>query len=93
MRGSRVIIGFLAVAVSGLALAGVAEAQNQACTWYVQTSTNQQRDNEQKGCKFTGPEWSSDQKVHAAFCERNPPDVWKKIAKDRQTKLDGCVKK
>ncbi|KAB2848864.1 MAG: hypothetical protein F9K44_09650 [Hyphomicrobiaceae bacterium] len=92
MRGSRIIIAMLALSSAGF-MGGQALAQNQACIWYVQTSTNQQRENEQKGCKFAGAEWSSDQKVHAAFCERNPPDVWKRVAKERQTKLDGCKKK
>jgi hypothetical protein len=81
----------IAAALAGLALgAGAAQAANPACNWYVQTSAKQQQENMRKGCNFRGAEWSSDVSAHAAFCERNAPEVWKGVAQRRQKQLEGC---
>lgn len=79
--------------LGGLTLSGLANAANPACQWYVQTSAKQQQENMQRACGLKGPEWSTDTKVHAAYCESHAPEDWKSLAQKRQQALDGCAKK
>jgi hypothetical protein len=77
--------------VATVMLATGAQAQAN-CDWYAKTSLQQQQENEQKKCGFTGPTWSTDLKAHMTWCTTANPDLWKAEAQKRQQMLAGCKK-
>lgn len=83
---------FAAAIVIGLGSASVAHAQ-QSCDWYAKTALQQQQENEQKKCGFTGPSWSTDLRAHQAWCASQPPEAWKAEAQKRAQQLQACPKK
>lgn len=86
----RLIAALCAVAL--VAVAGPAtEAAAQAnCDMYGKLAIQQQQENEEAGCGFTGDEWSSDLKRHIDWCGGVPPDQWKVELQNRQQALDTC---
>lgn len=90
MRGaaSAVILGLLALGAAG---AGAPSAHAQAnCEMYGKLAMQQQQQNVQEKCGFTGPEWSPDLKAHIAWCGGVGPDRWKSELQKRQKQLDAC---
>ncbi|MEO0728884.1 MAG: hypothetical protein AAFR23_00440 [Pseudomonadota bacterium] len=76
----------VAIAVSA---ASPAFAQAQ-CATYGKLSLQQQRENTQKNCKFSGPSWSSDLKKHIKWCATVGPDQWKTELQKRAKMLNEC---
>ncbi len=76
---------------SAIAVPATASAQAN-CDWYAKTSLQQQQENEQKKCGFSGPTWSTDLKAHMTWCTTANPDLWKAEAQKRQQMLTGCRK-
>ena len=64
------------VALGSFAATTPAAAQAN-CATYAKLALQQQRENEQKSCKFDGPSWSSDLRKHQAWCASVGPDLWK----------------
>jgi hypothetical protein len=92
MSIKRFTILTVAVAMGVAGLVTAAHAQ-QSCDWYAKTALQQQQENEQKKCGFTGPAWNSDLKSHQAWCASQPPDAWRSEAQKRAKQLEGCAKK
>lgn len=89
--GSAWAIGLLAIGVAGL---GAPRAHAQAnCEMYGKLAMQQQQQNVQEKCGFTGPQWSPDLKAHIAWCGGVGPDQWKSELQARQKQLDGCKAK
>jgi hypothetical protein len=85
-------LGALTLSLAGaIALPATASAQAN-CDWYAKTSLQQQQENEQKKCGFTGPAWSTDLRAHMTWCTTANPDLWKAEAQKRQQMLAGCKK-
>jgi hypothetical protein len=77
-------------ALSGVLGLGNGAMAQEDCSWYALTSAKQQQENEAKGCGLSGDGWTTDIKIHTAWCESVPPDQWRKAVADRQKQLDGC---
>ena len=93
MRGMRSAwaIGLLVICAIGAA-APRAHAQAN-CEMYGKLAMQQQQENVQEKCGFTGPQWSPDLKAHIAWCGGVGPDQWKSELQARQKQLDGCKAK
>lgn len=63
------------------------------CDWYVKTALEQQQRNLKLKCNLSGPEWSADKGVHAAWCSNVGPDVSRNMAKKRDLELTLCASK
>lgn len=87
--GLAVLLGLAVYAVG--ATSDIALADN--CKWYGTTALRQQKRNEQLKCGFTGPQWHSNLADHIAWCTRQPPDVWKASARERDQMLAQCEKR
>jgi hypothetical protein len=74
------------------AYAGSAAAQAN-CDMYGKLAMQQQQQNAQDKCGFSGPQWSPDLKAHIAWCGGVGPDQWKNELQQRQKQLDGCKAK
>lgn len=70
-------------------LATVAHGQAN-CETYGKLAIEQQQENIDAKCGFTGPEWSPDLKAHLAWCGSVGPDQWKAELQKRKQKLDAC---
>ncbi len=53
----------------------------------------QQQENADNKCGYTGPQWSPDLKAHIGWCGGVGPDQWKAELQTRQQKLDACKSK
>lgn len=83
---------FLGVTVYAIgAMSETASANN--CNWYGTTALRQQKRNEQLRCGFTGAQWHSNLAEHIAWCSRQPPEVWKASARERDQMLATCEKR
>lgn len=87
--GLAILLGATVYAVG--AVPDAAFANN--CQWYGTTALRQQKRNEQLKCNFTGPQWHSNLGDHIAWCSRQPPDVWKASARQRDQMLAQCEKR
>lgn len=78
-----------------LAAAGmVSEAAAQAdCATYGKLAVQQQQENVEAKCGFSGPEWSPDLKAHMDWCGGVGPDQWRSLLQKRQQQLDACKAK
>lgn len=78
-----------------LAAAGLASgAQAQAnCDTYGKLALQQQQENVDGKCGFTGPAWSPDLSAHMAWCGSVGPDQWKIQLQTRKQQLDACKAK
>jgi hypothetical protein len=93
MRAPR---SYSAVCLSALlGAAGVAPgAHAQAnCETYGKLALQQQQENTEAKCGFSGPEWSPDLKAHIAWCGSVGPDQWKVQLQKRKQQLDACKAK
>lgn len=81
--------GGLAV-LAGLVALGSGAAAQADCETYGKLALQQQQENAELKCGFTGPEWSPDLKAHVAWCGGVGPDQWKAQLQARKQKLDAC---
>ena len=83
--------GTMAAAITIAMLAGGTAARaDEDCNWYALTSAKQMQQNQSKNCGLKGEGWSTDQAVHAAYCQSVPPDEWRKAVEDRKKQLQTC---
>jgi hypothetical protein len=88
MPSSRTIkTAAMAIAVVGASLFGAVSAHASGCATYGKLSLQQQRQNEQKNCGFSGPSWSSDLRKHIQWCSSVGPDQWKAELQKREKML------
>ena len=92
MRAPRT---FAAVCLSAFAVGALASgAHAQAnCDTYGKLALQQQQENVEGKCGFSGPEWSPDLKAHIAWCGGVGPDQWKSQLQKRKQQLDACKAK
>lgn len=84
--------GCLAALVYAAGLSSGASAQAN-CDTYGKLALQQQQENVESKCGFTGPEWSPDLKAHVAWCGTVGPDQWKAQLQSRKQQLDACKAK
>lgn len=82
-------LGVLAALAGVAGLASDASAQAN-CDTYGKLALQQQAENVELKCGFTGPEWSPDLKAHVAWCGTVGPDQWKVQLQTRKQQLDAC---
>ena len=93
MPALRLTAAACLTAVLGTAgLASGASAQAN-CDMYGKLALQQQQENVEAKCGFTGPEWSPDLNAHVAWCAAVGPDQWKAQLQSRKQQLDGCKAK
>lgn len=80
------------VALAGAGLASEARAQ-ASCDVYGKLALEQQQENVELKCGFSGPAWSADLKAHVAWCATVGPDRWKAELQARKQQLDACKAK
>ena len=86
------LAGARCAAVVFATAAGVAQAVAQAnCEMYGKLAIQQQQENEERRCGFTGDEWSADLKRHVDWCGGVAPDRWRVELQKRQQALDACA--
>ncbi|WP_439543646.1 hypothetical protein [Hyphomicrobium sp.] len=98
MRFPRLTISACQISGCMLALAGAIAlspgARAQAnCDMYGKLAMQQQQENAEHKCGFSGPQWSPDMKAHISWCGGVGPDQWKAELQARQQKLDACKSK
>ena len=91
MPQSRALTGF-AVLTGTVVFASGASAQAN-CDTYGKLAIQQQQENVQLKCGFSGPEWNPDLKAHIAWCGSVGPDRWKVQLQQRKQQLDACKAK
>lgn len=89
-RSSAVACFTALVSVAALATGAGAQAN---CDTYGKLALQQQQENVEGKCGFSGPEWSSDLKAHVAWCGTVGPDQWKVQLQKRKQQLDACKSK
>lgn len=89
----RLVVARCAVAAVTLAALASPAAAQANCDMYGKLAVQQQQENEDGGCGFSGDEWSSDLKRHVDWCGSVPPDEWKVELQERQQALDTCKAK
>lgn len=60
-----------------VAFAAPVDAQQQNCVQYGQLALEQQQENLQRNCGFTGPSWSDNLRGHMAWCGTVGPAEWR----------------
>jgi hypothetical protein len=93
MRFTRLTIsaGFTALVATAVA-SSAAQAQAN-CETYGKLAMQQQQENADNKCGYTGPQWSPDLKAHISWCGGVSPDEWKAELQTRRQKLDACRSK
>ncbi len=79
----------LSALVLGMVMAAPASAEED-CSWYAQTSAKQEQENAAKACGLKGDGWSTDLKLHEAYCLGVAPDQWRTDVQTRQADLVKC---
>ncbi len=93
MRTPRLSLTAYLAALAGVAgLASQASAQ-ATCDTYGKLALQQQQENVEFKCGFSGPEWSPDLKAHIAWCGSVAPEQWKVQLQTRRQQLDTCKSK
>jgi hypothetical protein len=92
MRFTRLTISACLTAFAATAVASAAHAQAN-CETYGKLAMQQQQENADNKCGYTGPQWSPDLKAHIGWCGGVGPDQWKAELQTRQQKLDACKSK
>jgi hypothetical protein len=92
MSTLRFSAGSLAL-LAGLMGLGSGAAAQANCDTYGKLAIQQQQENAEAHCGFTGPEWSPDLKAHIAWCGTVGPDQWKVELQKRKQQLDACKAK
>jgi hypothetical protein len=93
MRKIRTIAAYSLVATAasaGFVQPGLAV---EGCDAYGRLALQQQKDNEQLKCGFSGREWSSDLKAQIAWCQSVGPQDWQEMLKKRNKMLEECRSK
>lgn len=87
---SKTLLKVVLLAGMAVTSGSLAASADEDCNWYALTSAKQQQQNEAKACGLNGDGWTTDLKVHVAWCESVSPDEWRKAITDRQAELDKC---
>lgn len=82
-------LGCLSALAGAAGLASNASAQAN-CETYGRLAIQQQQENVENKCGFSGPEWSPDLKAHVSWCGSVGPDQWKAQLQKRKQQLDAC---
>lgn len=78
----------LAATLAFVAIGGTVQvAEASGCATYGRISLQQQRENEQRSCGFSGPSWSADLRKHVQWCNSVGPDQWKAQLQQRAKML------
>ncbi len=86
-RSLRRPIGFVVAAITLTAsMAGTAHAQAN-CAMYGKLAIQQQKENLQRNCGFSGVAWSTDLRGHIAWCAKVGPAQWKAELQRRASML------
>lgn len=92
----RIIAGlcacFAIAALTAVAVPRDASAQT-GCDDYGRLALQQARENEQRKCGFTGPDWSTDLKGHVAWCATVGPAQWRAALQRRAQMLATSCKR
>jgi len=84
----------LGAAVLGAATSLPIAAHAQAnCEMYGKLALQQQQENVNEKCGFSGPEWSPDLKAHIVWCGSVGPEAWRAQLQKRKQQLDACKAK
>lgn len=73
--------------------AGTVPHAQASCDVYGRLAVQQQQENAELKCGFSGTEWSPDLKAHLAWCASVGPDQWKAELQKRKQQLDACRSK
>ena len=92
MLTPRLFLARCILAVAAIGMASAAHAQAN-CETYGRLAIQQQQENVQGKCGFSGPEWTIDLKAHVGWCGGVGPDQWKAELQKRQQQLDACKAK
>lgn len=92
MRAPRLLTAACFTALVGAGLASGANAQAN-CDVYGKLALQQQQENVEWKCGFSGSEWTSDLKAHLSWCAGVGPDQWKAELQRRKQQLDACKSK
>ncbi|HRO51319.1 MAG TPA: hypothetical protein PLW75_14355 [Hyphomicrobium sp.] len=85
------LAGARCAAVLFAAAAAAPHAAAQAnCEMYGKLAIQQQQENEERACGFSGDAWSTDLKRHVDWCGGVAPDRWRMELQKRQQALDDC---
>jgi hypothetical protein len=82
----------LAAALGSAGLVSGAAA-GESCETYGRLALQQQKQNEDMKCGFSGAEWSSDLKAHISWCGGVGAPDWQQMLKKRTKMLDECKSK
>ncbi|MGF1651416.1 MAG: hypothetical protein ACFCUN_13305 [Hyphomicrobiaceae bacterium] len=83
------IVGMLSMSLM-LASAVTPAAAQANCEMYGRLALQQQRENEQRSCGFTGPSWSTDLRAHISWCSTVSPEQWRAELQKRAAMLAEC---
>ncbi|WP_295559389.1 hypothetical protein [uncultured Hyphomicrobium sp.] len=92
MNTPRLSAACLTAVLVGAALVSGANAQAN-CDTYGKLALQQEQENVDAKCGFSGPAWSPDLKAHVAWCASVGPDQWKIQLQSRKQQLDACKAK
>lgn len=76
--------------IAGILGAAPGASAQANCDTYGKLAIQQQQENAEHKCGFSGPEWSPDLKAHIAWCGGVGPDQWKVQLQKRKQQLDAC---
>jgi hypothetical protein len=93
MQITRTLAAVALAALSGATGFATAASAQANCETYGKLALQQQQENVQAKCGFSGPEWSPDLKAHIAWCGGVGPDQWKVQLQKRKQQLDACKAK
>lgn len=87
VRRCALLLGAGAWSLLGLTSAALAQAN---CAVYAKLALEQQQENVNNRCGFTGPEWNDQYSRHLEWCGTVGPDQWKQQLQLRSQKLAAC---
>ncbi len=96
LGGLRPFVGAVTAALTAAsALVGAVQpaAAQSGCPDYARLALQQARENEQRKCGFTGPDWSTDLKGHLTWCAAVGPADWRAALQRRAQMLATQCKK
>lgn len=85
------VVAGMAWGLAAMASATPASAQAN-CEMYAKLAAQQQRENDTKQCKLSGPDWNPDASAHMTWCSSASPQQWQAALQRRKLALDNCGK-
>lgn len=74
-------------ALMGLSAAATTAMAQANCVMYGKLAIQQQKENVQRKCGFTGPAWSENLRAHISWCGTVGPGQWKTELQRRDSML------